>query len=171
MRELTPLPLLMITPPPNDRMSTELSRVPARGSITFASGIDNRTLQAAYSCAKSLIFPSLAEGFGWPIIEALSCGCAVITTDEPPMTEVGGPAAHYVPRMKSSEHMDEWAAVAVEELANVLGRDEETCIRESAEGIAWAARFDPVRTIDAYLEVYKKVVQFDSGQEDRSSFG
>ena len=169
VRETAPLPLVMVSPSPTSRMLAELNRVPAKGSVTFASGLDNQTLQAAYSYAKALIFPSLAEGFGWPIIEALACGCAVITTDEPPMTEVGGSAVHYVPRLKAAEHLQEWASVAVKELMNVLARDEQTCIRESSEGIIWAARFDPARTIEAYLEVYEKVMQLASGRENRSS--
>ena len=41
---------------------------------------DNETLRALYSAADALLFPSLAEGFGWPIIEAQACGGLVITS-------------------------------------------------------------------------------------------
>jgi glycosyltransferase involved in cell wall biosynthesis len=56
----------------------------------------NEELRALYSCADLMLFPSLQEGFGWPIIEAQACGCPVVTSDRVPMTEVGGDAAIYV---------------------------------------------------------------------------
>jgi len=40
-----------------------------------------------------LLFPSLYEGFGWPIVEAQSCGCMVVTSNREPMQEVAGGAA------------------------------------------------------------------------------
>ncbi len=56
----------------------------------------NEELRALYSCADLMLFPSLQEGFGWPIIEAQACGCPVVTSDRAPMTEVGGDAATYI---------------------------------------------------------------------------
>jgi glycosyltransferase involved in cell wall biosynthesis len=50
-------------------------------------------LRALYSGALALLFPSLEEGFGWPILEAQGCGCPVITSDRPPMNEITGGAA------------------------------------------------------------------------------
>ncbi len=55
----------------------------------------NEALQALYSRADGLLFPSLAEGFGWPIIEAQACNCPVFTSNRAPMTKVGGKGAIY----------------------------------------------------------------------------
>jgi len=55
--------------------------------------MSNEDLQALYSHAVALLYPSLEEGFGWPIVEAQACGCPVITTCRPPMNEVAGGAA------------------------------------------------------------------------------
>ena len=63
--------------------------------IREAINVTNKQLCALYSAAQGLIFPSLAEGFGWPIIEAQSCGCPVFTSNRKPMTEVGGDSAVY----------------------------------------------------------------------------
>jgi glycosyltransferase involved in cell wall biosynthesis len=41
-------------------------------------------------------FDALQEGFGWPIVEAMACGCPVVTTGRAPMTEGGGEAAIYI---------------------------------------------------------------------------
>lgn len=58
--------------------------------------VANEDLCAMYSTAEALLFPSLQEGFGWPIAEAQTCGCPVVTTNRAPMTEVGGDAAVYI---------------------------------------------------------------------------
>lgn len=55
----------------------------------------NELLQAIYSQSDGLLFPSLAEGFGWPIVEAQASGCPVFTSGFDPMTEVGGKGAIY----------------------------------------------------------------------------
>jgi glycosyltransferase involved in cell wall biosynthesis len=53
----------------------------------------NEQVAALYSGALAFLFPSLEEGFGWPILEAQACGALVITSNRPPMTEVAGAGA------------------------------------------------------------------------------
>ncbi|MCX6784561.1 MAG: glycosyltransferase family 1 protein [Candidatus Komeilibacteria bacterium] len=53
-------------------------------------------LAALYSGAQCLFFPSLAEGFGLPVLEALSCKCPVVASDLPIIHEIGGQAVCYV---------------------------------------------------------------------------
>jgi glycosyltransferase involved in cell wall biosynthesis len=65
------------------------------GHLREIADVSNDQLCAVYSSADGLIFPSLAEGFGWPIIEAQACGCPVFTSNRSPMIEVGGDAAVY----------------------------------------------------------------------------
>ncbi|MCW5936382.1 MAG: glycosyltransferase family 4 protein [Fimbriimonadaceae bacterium] len=55
----------------------------------------DETVAALYVCADALVFPSLQEGFGLPIIEAQAYGCPVFTSNKAPMTEVGGDACVY----------------------------------------------------------------------------
>ena len=47
----------------------------------------NELLEALYSSALVLLYPSRFEGFGWPIIEAQACGCPVICSDREPMSK------------------------------------------------------------------------------------
>ena len=54
------------------------------------SNVSDEDIIFYYNGANALLFPSLIEGFGWPIIEAQACGCPVITTDADPMREVSG---------------------------------------------------------------------------------
>ncbi len=59
-------------------------------------GADDEQLMSLYSLAEMLVFPSLHEGFGWPPLEAMACGCPVITTRKGSLPEVGGEACLYV---------------------------------------------------------------------------
>jgi glycosyltransferase involved in cell wall biosynthesis len=54
---------------------------------------DHASLVALYSLCNAFIFPSLLEGFGWPVIEAQACGAPVIASNIEPMPEVSGGAA------------------------------------------------------------------------------
>ncbi len=78
-------------------MTTALREMAGRHQVGEATveavGLSSECLQALYSCALATLFPSLEEGFGWPILEAQACGCPVVTTDRPPMNEVAGGAA------------------------------------------------------------------------------
>ncbi|MEJ5961347.1 glycosyltransferase family 4 protein [Pedobacter immunditicola] len=56
---------------------------------------DHRALVALYSACTAFVFPSFAEGFGWPLIEAQACGAPVIASSKAPMPEITNGAALY----------------------------------------------------------------------------
>lgn len=64
--------------------------------VLFTGYVLDEELAPLYSGAEMFIFPSLYEGFGLPILEAMQCGCPVITSNVSSMPEVGGNAALYV---------------------------------------------------------------------------
>lgn len=64
--------------------------------IQFLGHVEIDTLVALYNLAEVFVYPSLYEGFGLPIVEAMSCGCPVITSNTSSMPEVGGSAVVYV---------------------------------------------------------------------------
>ncbi len=95
-RQLTPAPrLVMVGPPLNAEHAALASELRVTAHITHLSGVGGAQLEALYNLAEGLPFPSLAEGFGWPVAEAQACGCPVFASNRAPITEVGGAHAIY----------------------------------------------------------------------------
>jgi glycosyltransferase involved in cell wall biosynthesis len=107
----------------------------------------NPELAALYSNARALLFPSLYEGFGWPILEAQACGCPVITTERAPMTEVAGGAAILIDPADPAR-----AAATIAE-----GMERSQVLREA--GFRNLERFDGQKIIAQYLAVYADVLE------------
>jgi hypothetical protein len=66
------------------------------GTVVHKLQLDDEELRLAYAGAVALVYPSKYEGFGLPVLEALSCGCPVITCPNASIPEVAGEAALYV---------------------------------------------------------------------------
>ncbi|HSQ41808.1 MAG TPA: glycosyltransferase family 1 protein [Fibrobacteraceae bacterium] len=63
--------------------------------VRFLGYVPDEELPALYRGALALVYPSLFEGFGLPILEAMGCGCPVVCSRTPSLYEVGGDAARY----------------------------------------------------------------------------
>lgn len=78
-------------------LSDEIYNLPKKlgieGRVKFLGYVPDKDLPALYSGAIALVFPSLFEGFGLPILEAQACGCPVITSNVSSMPEVAGKGA------------------------------------------------------------------------------
>ena len=157
-----PLPLWCIGPKPSGAIAQQIERIPAAGRVTFFQNLDNATLQAAYAHARVFLFPSFAEGFGWPLIEAQACGCPVLTTDDPPMNEVAGAAARYIPRLQPGADLDAWAAHGSAAVRDLLSLDAEERQRLVDRGSEWVKRFDADSAIQHYLQIYRRVLDLET---------
>jgi glycosyltransferase involved in cell wall biosynthesis len=164
-----PLPLWCVSPQSNPAVRSAVRKVPAAGKVLFFNHLESRVLQAAYSMADAFLFPSLAEGFGWPLIEAQACGCPVLTTDEAPMNEVGGDAAEYLPRLKAGEDIDTWASNGARQLITMLSRTPEEKRKFAERGIAWTAHFSGDKAICSYLTIYERVLRLTCGGHGATS--
>lgn len=71
--------------------------------VHLTNFVPDEDLPALYSGAKLFVFPSLYEGFGLPILEAMSCEVPVVTSKTSSMPEAGGKAAFYVDPLKVDE--------------------------------------------------------------------
>jgi glycosyltransferase involved in cell wall biosynthesis len=124
--------------------------------IASSSGLDGRAveivdadgedLRALYSTAHALLFPSLYEGFGWPIIEAQACGCPVITTDRAPMSDIAGADAILIP------------AEDPQSAAKAIVSRWEAMVAQRLTGAANAAKYSVASMIDGYLREYAAVL-------------
>ncbi len=74
----------------------ELDVSPVRDRILHLDYVEQEALPALYANAEALLFPSLLEGFGLPLLEAMACGTPVVTAGRSAMPEVAGSAAVYV---------------------------------------------------------------------------
>ncbi len=70
-----------------------VARSPVRDRIHLAGFVDDADIPAWYAGAVGLVFPSLFEGFGLPLVEAMACGCPVVCSGRGAMAEVAGGAA------------------------------------------------------------------------------
>ena len=159
-----PLPLWLVGDMSVPSLDQALSEVPPQGQVHFLKGLSNPALQACYSQARAFIFPSLAEGFGWPLIEAQACGCPVITTDEAPMTEAAGPNARYLPRLRPGDDVQAWAAHGAAVLHALLALPQDQAMQLRQQCAAWPARFHPDAAIEGYLRVYQKVLAAENSR-------
>jgi glycosyltransferase involved in cell wall biosynthesis len=108
--------------------------------------------------AAVFIFPSLSEGFGWPIAEAQACGCPVLTTDAAPMNEVGGNVVTYIPALKQSDDPQHWAQEAAKKLMTLIALTSAERKAYADASVANIAKFDATATMSAYLAIYEKVL-------------
>jgi glycosyltransferase involved in cell wall biosynthesis len=153
-----PLPLWLVGVRPGSSEQAALAELPPQAVVRFMRGLSHEALQASYSLARAFLFPSHAEGFGWPIVEAQACGCPVITTDDAPMNEIGGPVTRYLPRLARHENPKAWAVHGAQVLAEVAHADAEVAERRSAAAVAWASRFRAEVAIQGYLRIYAQVL-------------
>ena len=90
------LPLIMAGAPLNQAEAEVLATRPAEATVMHVGSVTNDQLNALYCRAACLLFPSLYEGFGWPVLEAMACGCPVVCSDRSSLPEVGGGATMYL---------------------------------------------------------------------------
>lgn len=127
-----------------------------KGEVVFLHGVSNEALGALYSAAELLLFPSVEEGFGWPIIEAQACGCRVVTTGKPPMTEIGGEGSAYLHPVWLDD--DEGIRLAADTVRDVLDEGSERREWRVEAGLRNAALFSTEKMIDEYIALYRGII-------------
>ncbi|TPG65538.1 glycosyltransferase [Hymenobacter nivis] len=155
------LPLLLLGGALSPELAEVVSQSRYKEDIHVIGGLDDKYVHLAYAGASVFLFPSLAEGFGWPIAEAMACGALVITTDEAPMTEVAGTAGFLVRRRPHQAAAGEaqWAvetAVTLEKVVRLTGQERDEAV---AAGYANARRFNSDNALDKIESIYLKALQ------------
>jgi len=130
-----------------------VERLKIQGRVNFSSEVDDLTLAAKYRRARALIFPSHAEGFGLPPLEAMNCGTPVVASDIPVHREVCGDAAIYV----SLGNRESW-----EEALDILAQDD--LLAEYIDrGLARSQQFTWSNSAGRLTELFKSMIQESPG--------
>ncbi len=118
--------------------------------VNIQNNIPSEDMPALFNLADICVYPSLYEGFGLPILEAMSCGCPVVTSKISSMPEVAGDAAILVNPYKDKEISDA--------MYKVLTNDE---LKRSLikKGLRRAKKFSWKKTGKETLEIFKTVVK------------
>lgn len=111
--------------------------------------VEDRWLPTLYRHALALLLPSLGEGFGLPVVEAMACGTPVVAFANSSIPEVAGDAAWLVPTNDLE---------AFVEAMRVLARNPEKRQELVARGLARARLFTWEKTAQSVLSVYRKVL-------------
>ncbi|HEU5229301.1 MAG TPA: glycosyltransferase family 1 protein [Ktedonobacteraceae bacterium] len=114
-------------------------------TVIFPGHVSDQELVALYQMALCLVFPSLYEGFGLPVLEAMMAGCPVITSDSSSLPEVAGDAALLVNPLNATE-----IATAMQ----TVWQDEALRTSMTRNGRARAAHFSWRETARLTREVY-----------------
>ena len=127
----------------------EARRLGIEDDIDFVDHVPDQDLAVLYSNALALVYPSLYEGFGLPVVEAMACGCPVITSNVSSLPEVAGSAALLV-----DPHDPAGFAEALHSV--ILDRDLSTRLR--GNGIRRAGDFSWDNTVSATHAIYEQVL-------------
>jgi glycosyltransferase involved in cell wall biosynthesis len=117
-------------------------------AITFVGYVSRTEQPLWYAGAAAFIYPSLYEGFGLPVLEALACGTPTITSSVSSLPEAAGPVAVQVTPNNSAD-----LALAIQSLL----ADEAARRRMAVEGPRWARAFTPERMAQGYAAIYQSV--------------
>ncbi|HOP48055.1 MAG TPA: glycosyltransferase family 1 protein [Desulfobacteraceae bacterium] len=126
-----------------------------QGNIVFTGHVDEETLACLYTGASAFVYPSLYEGFGLPIIEAMACGSPVVCSNVSSIPEVAGDAALQI------NPADE------EDIAHALDRVmTDSVLRQTLiqRGFERAKDFSWRETAVKTLEVFAQVAEQNSGR-------
>ncbi len=142
-----PFPLVMAGQAFTEEMQRYVVENGLQDGVRALVGPDNEQIRALYSRAKALIFPSLYEGFGMPVIEAQACGCPVFTSNRAPLNEVGGDAAIY------------FDPTQTEVAARIIACSLESAGEMAAAGLENVKRFTTQRMAEGYLQTYQRILE------------
>jgi glycosyltransferase involved in cell wall biosynthesis len=117
--------------------------------VQFTGFVDDQALPRLYSGADIFVYPSLYEGFGLPVLEAMACGAPVITSNVSSMPEVAGGAALLVDPCSTAELADAMLRLA---------GDEQLRGQLRAKGMERAGQFSWEQTAEQTWQIYQEVI-------------
>lgn len=133
-----------------EKLATLVPELKLEGHVRFLGFVPDEDLPLLLNQAQLLAYPSLYEGFGFPVLEALACGTPAVTARNTSLPEAGGDAALYI-----DDARDESA------LAHAMYRaahDDAYRVDAIPKGLAHARRFTWEQTGKQVVDLYQKVL-------------
>lgn len=133
-----------------DTLKAKLGAAERRGDVRWLGYVPGADLPLLYAAARFLVYPSIYEGFGLPVLEAMASGIPVITSNRASLPEVGGDAA-----IMLDPHDRDGLRDAMLELT----QNEPEVRRRSQLGLAQAARFTWRDCAQKTVAVYREALE------------
>lgn len=132
----------------NDEILREFERLSQREVIRFLGHVPSSDLPPLYAGATALAYPSLYEGFGLPVLEAMACGCPVLCSRRASMPEVGGDAPVFVDPEDSASILE-----------GLKRLQEDAVLRQRCRelGLAQAQKFSWEKTAKEVLRLFSEL--------------
>lgn len=138
--------LVLVGKAPDAALCAAIAASGVAPAIDFVRGAGDADLAALYSRAEALLFLSLAEGFGWPLIEAQACAGVVVASDCEPLTGIGGGAT-----VRVDPHDPAGAA-------DRIARAQNSFAALRIAGAANAQRYAAAAVLRQYVPLYHRAV-------------
>lgn len=145
---------LVLVGPPDAALQPWLLDPALRQRLVLHPNLPQAQLISLYQRAAALVFPSLAEGFGWPPLEALACGCPAVISPIEPLLSLTSKAATVLPPFD----LPQWPTAAAAVVDGVLRRSPSERQIWRARGLAQARRFAPAAWLTALEAHYSSVL-------------
>ena len=126
------------------------ARLQLADAVRFLGPVNELDLPALYSAATLFVFPSLYEGFGLPVLEAMACGTPVACSNTPGLAEVAGDAALL---------FDPLSVTEIRNAMTELIEDSRQRARRAEQGLARAALYSWQATAEATLRCYRQLLE------------
>lgn len=126
-----------------------VKRLNLEDAVHFTGYVDEEDLPALYNGADLFVFPSLYEGFGLPVLEAMACHTPVVTSNSSSLPEVAGDAALLVDPLKVDE---------IAKAMQTILSDDALAAELRERGLTQASKFSWERTAQETVSVYKQVL-------------
>ena len=117
--------------------------------VVMVHGVPDQHLPAFYALAESFVYPSVYEGFGIPIIEAISCGLPVVACTGSCLEEAGGPDCYYV----APNDIEGMATAISHTLRGTNGREERI-----ARSQQYIRRFEGTDVASQVADLYRRLL-------------
>ena len=131
-----------------DYVADEVKKQNVQNHILTIPALEPAEMRALYSAATALIMPSLLEGFGFPVVEAMACGTPVLSSNRTSLAEIGETAAYFFDPVNEDDLRSK--------LTELLKRSA-FAERMAMRGVAQASRFTWAEHVDLLLAVYRRL--------------